>query len=80
MSKMRKHITTGIRVSARRGPFLPKALGQRRAQRQIWFGNVIESVEGGLWKVAWDSGHISEEKSSQLAVHANSAGRQPVLP
>ena len=63
---MRKHITTGIRVSARRGEKLPLQHGQRRSKRQVWFGNVTGSVEGGSWKVTWDNGQITIEKSSQL--------------
>ena len=77
---MRKHITTGIRVSARRGEKLPKEPGQQRSKRQVWFGNVTESVGEGSWKVTWDNGQISIERSNGLQVQPASAGRLPVLP
>ena len=61
---MRKHICIGVRVSARRGDFLAGEQGQRRKKRELWFGVVTDSIGTGLWRVAWDNGRTTDEKSS----------------
>jgi len=76
---MRKHIAVGVRVSAKRGDFLPSADGQRRQKRGLWYGVVVESVEGGIWKVNWDNGRSTVEKYSQLQVEKENSGRLPLL-
>ena len=76
---MRKHITVGIRVTARRGEFLPKPPGKERAIRDKWYGMVTEYVEDNKWKVLWDNGQSTTEKSSELCVEPSTAGRIPLL-
>ena len=76
---MRKHITIGIRVTARRGEFLPKPPGKERAIRAKWYGHVTESVEDNKWVVSWDNGQSTTEKSSQLCVEPPTTGRLPLL-
>ena len=76
---MRKHICVGARVSARRGDFLAGEVGQRRKTREKWYGVVSDSIGAGLWVVTWDNDRTTSEKSSQLQLHLEGAGRQPLL-
>ena len=68
MARSDSAIVVGRRVSARRGPFLPLLPGQRRAQRARKYGNTVESVDAHTWKVQWDDGVVSIEKSATLRV------------
>jgi hypothetical protein len=77
---MRKHITIGIRVTARRGEFLPKEPGKERQTRAKWYGIVSESVGDNLWVITWDNGQSTREKSTALCIEPSTAGRQPLLP
>ena len=77
---MRKRITVGVRVSANWGDFFPIADSQRRQKRGLWYGVVVESVEGGTWKVNWDNGRSTVEKYNQLQVEKENSGRLPLLP
>ena len=73
-------IVVGRRVSARRGLFLPLLPGQRRAQRARKYGNTIESVDEHTWKVQWDDGVVTVEKSAAMRVEAATAGMEPTAP
>ena len=80
MARSDNAIVVGRRVSARRGPFLPLLAGQRRAQRARKYGNTVESVDAHTWKVQWDDGVVSVEKSAALRVEMLSAGQEPPPP
>ena len=80
MARSNSAIVVGRRVSARRGPFLPLLAGQRRAQRARKYGNTVESVDAHTWKVLWDDGVVSVEKSAALRVEMLSAGLEPPPP
>ena len=73
-------IVVGRRVSARRGPFLPLLPGQRRAQRARKYGNTVESVDAHTWKVQWDDGVVTVEKSAAMRVEAATAGLDASVP
>ncbi len=77
---MRKHIAVGVRVSARRGAFLPSEAGQRRQRRGLWYGVVNQSVPDGIWGLNWDNGQSTVEKYNQLQVEKENSGRIPLLP
>ena len=76
---MRKHNTIGIRVSARRGEFLPKEPSRERNIRGGWYGFATESVGDNLWVITWDNGQSTREKSTALCIEAQTSGRQPLL-
>ncbi len=58
-------------------PLLP---GQRRAHRARKYGNTVESVDAHTWKVQWDDGVVTVEKSAAMRVEAATTGLDaPVL-
>ena len=71
-------IVVGRRVSARRGPFLALLPGQRRQQRARKYGCVTESVSANEWKVSWDDGVVTTEKSAALRVEYTTVGREVI--
>ena len=77
---MRKHITVGVRVSARWGAFLPREPGQRSQRRGLWYGIVSQSMVDGIWGVNWDNGHSTVEKYYQLQVEKENSDRILLLP
>ena len=50
-----------------------------RKIRENWYGVVADSIGAGLWAVTWDNGRTTSEKSSQVQLHLEGAGRQPLL-
>ena len=80
MGRSDSAIVVGRRVSARRGPFLPLLPGQRRAQRARKYGNTVESVDEHTWKVQWDDGVVTIEKSAAMRVEVATAGFEPPAP
>ena len=78
MGRTDKAIVVGRRVSARRGPFLALLPGQRRQQRARIYGCVTESVSANEWKVSWDGGVVTTEKSAALRVEYMTAGREVI--
>ena len=80
MARSDTAIVVGRRVSARRGLFLPLLPGQRRAQRARKYGNTVESVDAHTWKVRWDDGVVTVEKSAAMRVESATAGMEPAAP
>ncbi len=68
-----------VRVSARRGDFLAGEQGQRRKKHELWFGVVSGSIGSCLWRVTWNNGNTTDEKSSQIQLQQANAGREPLL-
>ena len=64
---MRKHITIGIKVTARQCEFLPKSPGKERAIRGKWYGLVVEFVEDNNWVVSCDILAIDDGKVVAIA-------------
>ena len=54
--------------------------GQRRAQRARKYGNTVESVDAHTWKVQWDDGVVTVEKSGAMRVETATAGREQPAP
>jgi hypothetical protein len=72
---MRKTITIGARVSARRGPLQPLTYGAQRQQRDLTYGTVGESIGEGMWVVFWDGMPPKHESARALRVVADNAYR-----
>jgi hypothetical protein len=75
---MRETIGVGSRVAARRGPLEDPKLGKVRQQRALKFGRVAESVGFNEWRVLWDEGAASTEKSNCLKLQPNIAVSPPM--
>jgi hypothetical protein len=74
---MRETIGVGSRVAARRGPLEDPKPGKVRQQRALKFGRVAESVGFNEWRVLWDDGAASTEKSNCLKLQPNNAALFP---
>jgi hypothetical protein len=72
---MRKTVTTGARVSARRAPLPPLKDGAQRQQRHRTYGIVGESIGKGLWVVVWEGMPPKHETARALRVEPDNAGR-----
>jgi hypothetical protein len=74
---MRETIGVGSRVAARRGPSQDPKHGKVRQQRALKFGRVAESVDFNEWRVLWNDGAASTEKSNCLKPQPNNAALLP---
>jgi hypothetical protein len=70
---IRKTVTTGARVSARRGPFQPLKDSAQRQQRDRTYGTVGESIGEGMWAVNWDGMPPKREAARALRVEPDNA-------
>jgi hypothetical protein len=74
---MRETIGVSSRVAARRGPLEDPKPGKVRQQRACKFGRVAESVGFNEWRLLWDDGAASTEKSNCLKLQPNNASLFP---
>jgi hypothetical protein len=74
---MQETIGVGSRVAARRGPLEDPKPGKVRQQRALKLGHVAESVDFNEWRVLWDDGAASTEKSNRLKLQPNNAALFP---
>jgi hypothetical protein len=72
---IRKTVTTGARVSARKGPLQPPKNGAQRQQRDRTYGTVGESIGEGMWVVIWDGMPPKHESARALRVEPDNACR-----
>jgi hypothetical protein len=72
---MRKNVTIGARVAARRGPLQPLKEYTQRQQRDRTYGTVGGSISEGMWVVIWDSMPPKHESARALRVEPDNASR-----
>jgi len=77
---LRKTVTTGARVSARRAPLQPLNDGAQRQQPDRTYGLVGESIGEGLWVAIWDSMPPRHESARAFRVESDNAGRLTPAP
>jgi hypothetical protein len=70
---MREAIRVGSPVAARCGHLEDPKRGKVRQERALKLGRVAESVGFNEWRVLWDDGAASPEKSNCLKLQPNNA-------
>jgi hypothetical protein len=74
---VRETIRVGSRVAARRGPLEDPKHVKVHQQRALKFGRVAESIGFNEWRVLWDDGAASTEKSNCFKLLPNNAALFP---